>query len=107
MTTGLSPVFKVLQVNLIHCWEAQQLLLQTVAELDIDLVIASDYNRPLRQAPRWVTSSDKKCGLYVTGRSTATVSDQGSGVGFALAKVGGKLFYSCYYTPNCTTQQFD
>jgi hypothetical protein len=100
-------VITVLQVNHNHCWTAQQLLLQTVAELDIDVVIVSDYNRPLGQAPLWVASSDNKCGLYVTGRSTATVSDQGSGVGFARARVGGKLFYSCYCTPNCTTQEFD
>jgi len=94
-------------VNLNHCWTAQQLLLQTVAELDTDVIIVSDYYRTLRQAPRWVSSSDNKCGLYVTGGSTATVLDQGSGDGYARAKVGGKLFYNCYCTPNCTTQEFD
>lgn len=100
------PGIKVLQVNLNHCWTAQQLLLQTIVELNIDVVIVSDYNRPLGQAPRWVPSSDGKCAVYVSGRS-ADVSDQGYGCGFALAKVGGKLFFSCYYTPNCTIQDFD
>lgn len=33
--------------------------------------------------------------------------EQGSGVGFAWAKIGGTLFYSCYFTPNCSLQDFD
>ncbi|KAL4088733.1 hypothetical protein QTP88_023817 [Uroleucon formosanum] len=106
MSEGSDPGQRI-EVNLNHCWMAQQLLLQTVAELDIDVVIVSDYNRPLGQAPRWVASVDSKCAVYVPGRFSITVTDQGFGDGFAWARVGGKLFYSFYYTPNCTIQEFD
>ncbi|KAL4083833.1 hypothetical protein QTP88_029149 [Uroleucon formosanum] len=81
------PGVKVLQVNLNHCWMAQQLLLQTVVELNIDVVIVSDYNRPLGQAPRWVASADSKCAVYVPGRSSITVTDQGFRNGFTWVKV--------------------
>jgi len=51
LTADPTPWIKVLQVNLNHCWTAQQLFLQTVAELNTDVVIVSDYNRPLGQPP--------------------------------------------------------
>jgi len=102
-----TPWFKVLQVNLNHCWAAQQLLLQTVAELSVDVIIVCDYYRPLEHRPQWVDSADGKCAVYIPSRSAAIVSDHGSGQGFAWAKVGGKLVYSCYCTPNCTIDEFD
>lgn len=101
------PGYKVLQVNLNHCWTAQQLLLQTVAELCIDVVIVSDYNRPLGQAQQWVASANNKCGIYIPNRSNIIVADLGSGEGFAWARVDSTLFYSCYCTPNCTIHEFD
>jgi len=86
---------------------AQQLLLQAVVELGTDVVIASDYNRPIGQPEQWVASSDSKCAVFVPNRSSVSISDQGSGVGFAWTRVGNTLFYSCYCTPNCSIQEFD
>uniref|UniRef100_A0A2S2PYS4 Endonuclease/exonuclease/phosphatase domain-containing protein n=1 Tax=Sipha flava TaxID=143950 RepID=A0A2S2PYS4_9HEMI len=102
-----TPWFKVLQVNLNHCWAAQQLLLQTVAELSVDVIIVCDYYRPLEHPPQWVDSTDGKCAIYIPNRSAAIVSDHGCGQGFAWAKVGDKLVYSCNCTPNCTIDEFD
>lgn len=103
-----SSAIKVLQVNLNHCWAAQQLLLQTIAERGIDVVIVSDYNRHMGASPlQWVTSTDGKCAIYVTSRSPVGILDQGSGVGFAWARIGSTRFYSCYFTPNCSLQDFD
>jgi len=107
LTTGSSPVFKVLQVNLNHCWAAQQLLLQTVAERGIDVVVVSDYNRQMGgSAHQWVASADGKCAIYVASTSSY-ISDRGGGVGFAWARINSMLLYSCYCTPNCTIQVFD
>lgn len=33
--------------------------------------------------------------------------DHGSGHGFAWARFGNKVIYSCYCTPNCSLQAFD
>jgi hypothetical protein len=84
-----SSAIKVLQVNLNHCWAAQQLLLQTIAERGIDVVVVSDYNLHMGASPQqWVTSMDGKCAIYVTSRSPVGILNQGSGVGFAWARIG-------------------
>lgn len=106
--TDVEPlVMKVLQVNLNHCWAVQQLLLQTIAERGIDVVVVSDYNRQMGvSAQQWVASMDSKCAIYVAN-STTYISDRGGGFGFAWARIGSTLFYSCYFTPNCTIQEFN
>jgi len=65
VVTDPPPVIRVLQVNLNHCWTAQQLLLHTVAELGTDVVIVSDYNRPIGQPEQWAASTDSKCAVFV------------------------------------------
>lgn len=102
-----TPWFKVLKVNLNHCWAAQQLLLQTIAELSADVVIVCDYYHQLDHPSQWVDSADGKCAVYIPNRSEAIVSEHGSGQSFAWGKVGGKLVYSCYCTPNCAIDEFD
>lgn len=42
----------VVQINLNHCWAAQQLLLQTMKELSAKIAIISDYYRPMGDAER-------------------------------------------------------
>ncbi|KAL4104767.1 hypothetical protein QTP88_020043 [Uroleucon formosanum] len=96
-----------LKVNLNHCWTAQQLLTQTTAERNADILVVSDYLRDLGDDARRVNSCDRKCAVLVAGRSTSIISDKGAGVGFAWAKVGNTLVYSCYCTPNCSIQVFD
>jgi len=106
--TNVDPlVTKVLQVNLNHCWTAQQLLSQTMAECGTDVALISDYYHPMGQPDNWVASTDSKCAVFVSNRSTSVVSDHGSGDVFAWVMVDNTLLYSCYCTPNCTTQEFD
>lgn len=55
MTSSQSPGLKVLQINLNHCWTAQQFLMQTAAELCIDVVVVSDcYCSMRRDDLQWV-----------------------------------------------------
>lgn len=77
------PLMKVLQTNQNHCWTAQQLLMQTIAERDIDVTIISDYYRQFADAQHWVSSMDKKCAIYIPAKSAVTPSDHGFGNGFA------------------------
>lgn len=97
----------VIQINLNHCWAAQQLLLQTMAERGAAIAVISDYNRPMGDAEHWVASSDRKCAIFVPGASDAVIIDQGGGVGFAWARFRQVTVYSCYSSPNCTVQEFD
>ncbi|KAE9542319.1 hypothetical protein AGLY_003446 [Aphis glycines] len=96
---------RVIQVNLNHCWVAQQLLSQTMVERDARVALICDYARRVSDTERWVSSSDGKCAILVSG--DLAIGDHGAGVGFVWAIVRGTLFYSCYYTPNCSLQEFD
>ncbi|XP_060881919.1 uncharacterized protein LOC132953544 [Metopolophium dirhodum] len=97
----------MLQVNLNHCWTAQQLLAQTVVDRNIDVLLICDYYRGFGDDPRWVDSADHKCGLLVTSRRAMPITDKGAGAGYAWARIGGTYYFSCYWTPNCTLQEFD
>lgn len=97
----------VVQINLNHCWAAQQLLLQTMAERGATLAVISDYNRAMGDSDHWVGSSDGKCAVYVSAKSDAVIADQGAGIGFAWTRVGTVTVYSCYCSPNCSLQEFD
>jgi len=58
-------------------------------------------------AQRWIANTDDKCAVYISSGSVAEFSEKGFGIGFAWARIGVTLFYSYYYTPNCTIQAFD
>lgn len=107
MQVSQPSMAKVLQVNLNHCWAAQQLLAHTVLERGIDVVIVSDYYRGFDSNPCWIDSTDHKCGVLITDNCVWPVLGKGAGTGYAGAKVGDTVFYSCYCTPNCTLQDFD
>ncbi|CAI6362475.1 unnamed protein product [Macrosiphum euphorbiae] len=61
-------MIKVIQINLNHCWTAQQLISQTVRDRNIDVLLISDYHRGFEGDPRWIDSADLKCGVLVTSR---------------------------------------
>lgn len=97
----------VIQINLNHCWTAQQLLLQTMAERSATVAVVSDYNCPMGDSDHWVSSTDDKCAIYIASASDEAITERGAGVGFAWARVKHFVVYSCYCSPNCTVQVFD
>ncbi|CAI6362891.1 unnamed protein product [Macrosiphum euphorbiae] len=103
----LSDGIKVIQINLNHCWAAQQLLLQTMAELQSSIAIISDYYRPMGGDERWFNSVDGKSAIFVTGNSCPTITHHGAGPGFVWVRIDNLVLYSCYCSPNCTLQEFD
>jgi len=96
---------KLLQINLNHCWAAQQLLRQTVRELSVDVILVSDQLRN-PQDDNWIPSQDNKCAVAVVGNFCSPVESRGNGKGFAWARLGEIVYYSCYWTPNCTLDEF-
>lgn len=97
----------VVQINLNHCWAAQQLLLQTMAESKARIAIFCDYHKPMGDAERWVSSEDGKAAIFVTGNPRPTITGHGAGLGFAWAVIEGTAYYSCYCSPNCTLEDYD
>lgn len=105
--TDANSTIKVLQVNLNHCWAAQQLLAQTMYERETDVALISDFHHRLNDPQRWIQSLDGKCAVSVRSDSLARISETGAGMGYVWAKIGVTTLYSCYWTPNCPIEEFN
>jgi len=103
----LSDGTNVLQINLNHCWTAQQLLTQTMAERKANIALISDYYKIMGDDERWISSADGKSAIFVSGNPRPTITDHGAGLGFAWARISNTIWYSCYCSPNCTLEAFD
>ena len=100
-------MIRCMQINLNHCWAAQQLLKQTVLEQSISVVLVSEQLRNPTEDANWVSSDDNRCAVVAAGHSALPIEDRGSGTGFAWIKLGRLVIYSCYYTPNCNVAEFE
>jgi len=100
-------MLKLIQINLNHCWAAQQLLPQTAIDYGADLMLVSDQWRNPEDRERWLSSSDGKCAIVATALSAVSFGACGSGKGFVWVAVGQVVVFSCYYTPNCKVSEFD
>jgi len=96
----LSDGTKVIQINLNHCWSAQQLLLKTMAELQSSIAIISEYLRPMGGDERWFNSVDGKSAIFATGNPCPTIIHHGAGPGFVWVSIDSIVLYSCYCSPN-------
>jgi len=95
-----------LQINLNHCWAAQQLMAQTAMELRSDIIIISEqYNNP-SDDELWSRSTDGRCAVAIKRTSDLVVEDNGFGAGFTWLWAGGLQVYSCYCTPRWSDGKF-
>lgn len=95
----------VLQVNLNRCQVAQELLLQTVREKDIDVVLVSEQYRNLKRG--WFSDATSSAAIFVpTGNDGANKVSGPCGEGWTWIEVGRCRFYSCYFSPNIPLTEF-
>lgn len=96
---------RILQVNLNHCRAAQELLQQTVRELDIDIALISEpYDN--MNLPGWISDPTKTSAIwYTSGRVLRDTFSSRNG-GFVRAKVEGITIYSCYIPPRFHLDEF-
>lgn len=92
-----------LQINTNRSREAQALALNTMKELEADILSISEPNKVPDQ-PGWVGSTDGKCALY--SQQHVEVLRTGTGVGFAWVDLETYSVYSCYISPNCRFKEF-
>lgn len=100
-------MIRFLQINLNHCWAAQQILQQTIAELGIDIVLVSDQLRNPADNARWIPSTDNKCAVSAVSSSVPFFDSSGAGRGFAWIKLRAVVIYSCYYSPTCSLPEYE
>lgn len=103
---GCGTKINLLQINLNHCWAAQQLLAQTAAELTTDIVLVADPHRIPADDVCWSGNPDSRCAVFTTRGSGLVPQEKGVGKGFAWMLVDGILVYSCYCTPAWSDQEF-
>ncbi|XP_046624766.1 uncharacterized protein LOC124307289 [Neodiprion virginianus] len=96
---------KILQVNLNHCEAAHDLLIQTVRELELDLVLIAEPYKHLSTQP-WESDSTKKAVIWSCDKLPFQKAVNNREAGFVAAWVDGIRFYSCYAPPSLSLEQF-
>lgn len=97
-------MIRILQLNLNHCRAAQELLRQSVRELNVDIALLSEPYRCV-ESSNWV--SDVSCTSAIWSVSGLTVRDAASQqCGYARATVSGITLYSCYIPPRYSIEEF-
>lgn len=96
---------KFLQINLNHCRAAQDLLMQVIAENNIQMAIISE---PcwIPRNKNWVSNNTNRAALF-RGRNCPDMINIRRGTGFVTAVVGGVTVCSCYSSPNSGTREFE
>ncbi|XP_068990439.1 uncharacterized protein [Neodiprion pinetum] len=96
---------KILQLNLNHCEAAHDLLIQTVRELELDLVLIAEPYKHLSTLP-WESDSTNKAVIWSCDRLPFQKAVNNREAGFVAAWVDGIRFYSCYTPPSLSLEQF-
>lgn len=98
-------MIRFLQINLHRSKVADELLKQFVRENEIDIVLVSE---PYLYSgdTNWVLDQTKTAAIWCNNRSKAQVSHNGIGKGYAWITINNITIFSCYLTPNQTTEQY-
>ena len=96
----------MIQLNLNHCYAAQQLLHQAAAVSLSDVAIVSDPYRIPTGNGNWVSDKSGKTAICTTGRSPVQEIVSTSREGYVIAKVDGVFYCSCYAPPSWSTETF-
>lgn len=96
---------RAIQVNLNHTRAAQDLLLQTMAEQNIELAIVAEPYRVLNH-PNWIGDTQGMAAIIWRGTS-GSFKKLESGRGFAAARWGDATIILCYFSPNKSMASFE
>ncbi len=97
---------RVTQLNLNHCYAAQQLLYQAASESRSDIAIVSDpYCIPPGNG-NWVADKSSTAAICTTSKFPVQEVVSTSNEGYAVAKVDGVFYCSCYAPPRWSIERF-
>ena len=97
---------KVLQLNLNHCAAAQDLLSQTIREMDIDVAIICEQYKNISHGV-WEKDDTGKAAIWSCGNFAFQESMRTPVKGFVRVKIEGIYIYSCYISPNVSLTEFE
>ena len=96
---------RIVQLNLNHCREAQDILYQNVRELKTDIAILSEpYNNDNGAA--WVSDLSGKAAIWACQNVLFTRTMTNKENGFVWVCVDGVFIYSCYAPPSMTIEEY-
>lgn len=98
---------RVLQLNLNHCEAAQDLLAQTVKDVNVDVAILSEQYKDMENARVWTSDASGRSAIWLTGETSLQDAPQTARVGFTWIKVDGIYIYSVYASPNASQGEFE
>ncbi|XP_060665478.1 uncharacterized protein LOC132797741 [Drosophila nasuta] len=96
---------KIMQLNLNHCAAAQDLLLESIRENEVDVCVLSEPFRPGFGAD-WTCDHTGKAAIWVCGRNPHQFGHQQADGGFVRALVGSVWVYSVYLAPSLSISDF-
>lgn len=96
---------RLLQINLNRCREAHDLLESTCGQQEIDICLVTEPNKARVTGVRWKIDDEKDAAIWLNDEREAS-GRHGGGKGFAWAEVAGVLYYSCYFSPNRSLEDF-
>ena len=83
----------------------QDIVLQTAARENVDMVILNEPNKRVAQTQGWHVDSRIDVAIIIRNRNIA-VDSRGRGNGFAWIETESFVLYSCYCSPNIDAQAF-
>lgn len=98
---------RFIQGNLNHCAQAQDLLVQTIAQWSIDVgIVAEPYRVPARND--WVGDVNESVALVFGPKITPPLCGNTTrGHGFVVAKMGALTVVGVYFSPNRPLVDFE
>ncbi|XP_052743900.1 uncharacterized protein LOC128199244 [Bicyclus anynana] len=96
----------VLQTNINHCAGAQDLLLQSIAQWQIDLAVACEPYFVPSQA-NWVGDTDDLVVVVSANSAGPSLSAVERGPGYAVARWGEYIIVGVYFSPNRPLAEFE
>ena len=95
-----------LQANLNHCAGAQDLLLQSMAEWDVDVAVACEpYYVPPH--PNWIGDLEGNVAVLVRTATGPPLSMVERGSGYVVAERGEYVIIGAYFSPNRSLAEFE
>ncbi|XP_077287362.1 uncharacterized protein LOC143912067 [Arctopsyche grandis] len=98
-------MIRILQINLNGCQAAQDVMIQTAEERRADIVIVSEQYRNIPH--RWYSDASSRSAMYTPTAHLRITNAVSIGVqGWTWVEMRGVRFYSCYFSPSATVEEF-
>ncbi|XP_023315583.1 sphingomyelin phosphodiesterase-like [Trichogramma pretiosum] len=97
---------RILQLNLIHCEAAQDLLCDTISKLRIDVAILCEQYKNLAPPNTWLADADGQAAIWVQGGIPVQERPARVYPYFSWARIGGIFFFSVYAPPRLSGTEF-